>query len=125
MPEERRERIGRDEMLMRMFEAFEKYTYWTVKGLTEHTEQSTAYVKEMLSEIGQYVRKGPRKGMYTLKPEYMPNSNKDSDKMKTVAEVAPYSPSFSEEEDDDDDDDDETKDMDEKMEEVPETSEPS
>jgi hypothetical protein len=118
LPEERRERIGRDEMLMRMFEAFEKYTYWTVRGLTEHTEQSTAYVKEMLGEIGQYVRKGPRKGMYTLKPEYMPHSKKDNAPTSIIAEVAPYSPGYLDEEEDEG----EAGDMDEKMEEVPETS---
>jgi hypothetical protein len=113
LPEERRERIGRDEMLTRMFEAFEKYTYWTVKGLTEHAEQSTTYVKEMLGEIGQYVRKGPKKGMYTLKPEYMPYVKQDPTKATTIAEVAPYSPGDVEEE---------NEDIDEKMEEVPETS---
>jgi transcription initiation factor TFIIF subunit beta len=100
-------------MLTRMFEAFEKYTYWTIKGLVEHTEQSIAYVKEMLAEIGQYTRKGPRKGMYTLKSEYMPYVKKDASQSSIIAEVAPYNPEDIEEENRDD--------WEEKMEEVPET----
>jgi transcription initiation factor TFIIF subunit beta len=104
--EERRERIGRDEMLTRMFEAFEKYTYWTIKGLVEHTEQSVAHVKEMLNEVGQYVRKGPRKGMYMLKPEYVPYMKKDPRQPAIVAEVAPYNPEDVEEEEEEEEEED-------------------
>ncbi|PVV05440.1 hypothetical protein BB560_000038 [Smittium megazygosporum] len=71
--ETRLERIPRSELIDLLFNAFEKYQYWTLKGLIEFTKQPTMYLREVLNEIAALNKRGPYSSMYSLKPEFSVN----------------------------------------------------
>lgn len=53
-----------------LFAAFEQYPYWSFKGLVEHVKQPHSYLKEVLGEICNFIKKGPYTAKYQLKPEF-------------------------------------------------------
>ncbi|KAI7865483.1 transcription initiation factor IIF, beta subunit-domain-containing protein [Spinellus fusiger] len=107
---EKATRMPRNELMDLLFAAFDRYPYWSFKGIVEHTKQPAQYLKEILSEICILNKRGPYAGNYQLKPEYKQRSaaerpNRDRpDKKESSA-------SSSSEEDDDDEDDDEEEAM--------------
>lgn len=70
IPDEKRERLPKNEVMDMLFRAFEAIPHWNFKGLVEQTQQPTVYLKEILSEIAVYNQRGPYKNLYELKPEY-------------------------------------------------------
>lgn len=75
-PELRKERLPRAEVMDLVFKAFEKFAHWTLKGLVEHTQQPTSYLKEVLAEICIFNKRGPYKNLFELKPEYKKSYNR-------------------------------------------------
>ncbi|PVU90070.1 hypothetical protein BB561_005037 [Smittium simulii] len=72
----RTERMPRNELIDMLFGAFEKYQYWTFKGLVEYSRQPSTFLKEVLSDIAILNKRGPYSSMYSLKPEFsMGNTN--------------------------------------------------
>jgi transcription initiation factor TFIIF subunit beta len=69
-PETKKERLPREELMDLLFTAFEKYSFWSFKGLVEYTNQPAVFLKELLAEIAIYNTRGPYKTMYQLKPEF-------------------------------------------------------
>ena len=67
---EKRERLPRSAVLDILFTEFEKYPYWTFKGIAEVANQPQAWLKECLAEVATLVKRGPYAGMYQLLPEY-------------------------------------------------------
>jgi transcription initiation factor TFIIF subunit beta len=67
--EKKRERLGKNEALDIVFNAFEKYSSWTVKDLADFTGQPTAFIQEIVDEIC-VVNKKDHKNTYELKNEY-------------------------------------------------------
>ncbi|KAJ2519519.1 hypothetical protein H4217_002624, partial [Coemansia sp. RSA 1939] len=63
-------RMDRKDLMNMLFASFEKYPYWSLKGLVEHTRQPTAFLKEVLLEIAKLNKRGPYTGTYSLKPEF-------------------------------------------------------
>lgn len=63
-------RVEKSELLDQLFMRFEEYEYWTLRGLKEVTRQPEGWLKEVLSEVGTLVKKGPYALKWTLKPEY-------------------------------------------------------
>ena len=66
--------MPRNELIDILFAEFEKFPYWTFKGIAERTQQPHAYLKEILSEVCNLNKRGPYSGMYQLKPEYASKS---------------------------------------------------
>lgn len=69
-PDQKRERLPKDEVMDMLFRAFERLPHWTFKALVDHTQQPSAYLKDILGEIAIYNTRGPYKNLYELKPEY-------------------------------------------------------
>jgi transcription initiation factor TFIIF subunit beta len=67
---EKATRMPRNELMDMLFVAFDKYPYWSFKGIAEHTKQPSQYLKEILGEICILNRRGPYTGNYQLKPEF-------------------------------------------------------
>lgn len=63
-------RLPRNELLDLIFAQFASAPYWTLKALQEHVEQPQTYLREVLSEIGHLIPRGPYAGMWTLKDEF-------------------------------------------------------
>ncbi|KAF9954211.1 hypothetical protein BGZ72_004746 [Mortierella alpina] len=63
-------RMPRNELMDMLFAAFEQYPYWSFKGLVEHVKQPHSYLKEVLGEICNFIKKGPYTAKYQLKPEF-------------------------------------------------------
>lgn len=62
--------MPRNELMDLLFTAFDKFPYWSFKGIVEHTKQPNQYLKEVLAEICILNKRGPYAGNYQLKPEY-------------------------------------------------------
>ncbi|KAI8877642.1 transcription initiation factor IIF, beta subunit [Backusella circina FSU 941] len=67
---EKATRMPRNELMDMLFAAFDKYPYWSFKGIAEHTKQPSQYLKEILGEICILNRRGPYTGNYQLKSEF-------------------------------------------------------
>jgi len=67
---EKATRMPRNELMDMLFAAFERYPYWSLKGIVEHTRQPMQYLKEILGEICILNKRGPYTSMYQLKAEY-------------------------------------------------------
>ncbi|KAG0053274.1 hypothetical protein BGZ83_001374 [Gryganskiella cystojenkinii] len=63
-------RMPRNELMDLLFAAFEKYPYWSRKGLVEYAKQPQSYLAEVLNEICDFIKKGPYTAKYQLKPEF-------------------------------------------------------
>ncbi|CAG8613820.1 9264_t:CDS:2 [Dentiscutata heterogama] len=71
--EQKTTRIPKNELIDSLFGAFEKYAYWTFKGLKDYVKQPESYLKEVLNEIAILDKKGHYNNCYHLKPEYSQN----------------------------------------------------
>ncbi|KAF9184442.1 hypothetical protein BGZ51_003337 [Haplosporangium sp. Z 767] len=69
-------RMPRNELMDMLFAAFEQYPYWSFKGLVEYVKQPHSYLKEVLSEICIFIKKGPYTAKYQLKPEFAGDSGR-------------------------------------------------
>ncbi|KAJ2482740.1 hypothetical protein IWW56_000913 [Coemansia sp. RSA 2131] len=63
-------RMERQDLMNLIFAKFEKYPYWSFKGLLEETRQPTAYLREVLADIARLNKSGPYVNNYSLKPEF-------------------------------------------------------
>lgn len=57
----KRVRMERDMLENMLFKLFEKTPYWTLLQLQKQTEQPTAFLKEVLTDIAVVNKKGPNK----------------------------------------------------------------
>lgn len=69
-PETKRIRIERGDLELLVFKLFEQQAYWTLKQLVAETQQPEAFLKEVMSELCIYNKRGPNQGKYELKPEF-------------------------------------------------------
>lgn len=93
-----------NELMDLLFAAFERYPYWSFKGIMEHSRQPAQYLKEVLTEICILNKRGPYAGNYQLKPEY---KDRESQAEKEGTEMARNSQALVGSDDDDDDIDEE------------------
>ncbi|PKB98987.1 hypothetical protein RhiirA5_250110, partial [Rhizophagus irregularis] len=63
-------RMPKNELIDLLFGAFEKYTYWTLRGLKDYAKQPESYLKDVLNEIAILDKRGSYNNCYHLKPEY-------------------------------------------------------
>lgn len=75
-PDLRKERLPKAEVMDLVFKAFEKFAYWSLKGLVDYTQQPTIYLKEVLAEICVFNKRGPYKNLFELRPEYKRSQNR-------------------------------------------------
>lgn len=68
--EGRASRMDKKALMKLLFELFDKYDYWTMKGLKEKTNQPEVYLKECLENIAVMERRGPYALKYRLRDEY-------------------------------------------------------
>ena len=68
--DEKRIRLPKAQVFDLLFKLFEKSEYASMKSLVEQTDQSASYLKEILPEIGELIKRGPYNSMWTLKTEY-------------------------------------------------------
>ncbi|KAJ1981549.1 hypothetical protein H4R34_002035 [Dimargaris verticillata] len=64
-------RMPKQELLDLLFEYFEEYQYWSLKGLVERTNQPVAFLKEVLKDIAVLNKRGQYAGTYNLRPEFL------------------------------------------------------
>ncbi|MCO5551439.1 hypothetical protein L7F22_004942 [Adiantum nelumboides] len=76
-PETKRIRIERGVLEDLVFKLFEQQPYWTLKQLVGETQQPEAFLKEVMSEICIYNKRGPNQGKYELKPEFCQSTEKE------------------------------------------------
>ena len=67
---ERMTRMPRNQLLDMLFVLFREREQWPIKILREKTQQPEAYLKEVLSEIASYHRKGEFSGTWGLTPSF-------------------------------------------------------
>lgn len=75
-------RMPKNELIDLLFGAFEKYAYWTLRGLKDYAKQPESYLKDVLNEIAILDKRGPYNNCYHLKPEY---SRQSSTAEETIA----------------------------------------
>jgi len=63
-------RMPRNELLDMLFELFEEYPYWSIKGLRNKVQQPEVYLREVLMSVADYHRVGPYASLWSLKSEY-------------------------------------------------------
>ncbi|KAG0237733.1 hypothetical protein BGW42_000139 [Actinomortierella wolfii] len=63
-------RMPKNELMDLLFSAFEQFPYWSFKGLVEYCKQPQSYLKEVLGDICNFIKKGPYTAKYQLKPEF-------------------------------------------------------
>eukprot|EP00252_Welwitschia_mirabilis_P020601 TRINITY_DN5080_c0_g3_i2.p1 TRINITY_DN5080_c0_g3~~TRINITY_DN5080_c0_g3_i2.p1 ORF type:complete len:294 (+),score=66.41 TRINITY_DN5080_c0_g3_i2:401-1282(+) len=68
--EMKRTRMDRNELENILFKLFERQPNWTLKQLVTETDQPQQFIKEILSDLGIYNKRGTNQGTYELKPEY-------------------------------------------------------
>ncbi|CAG8764564.1 11769_t:CDS:2, partial [Racocetra fulgida] len=81
-----------------LFGAFEKYAYWTFKGLKDYVKQPESYLKEVLNEIAILDKKGHYNNCYHLKPEYSQNISAETVSVAPQGVEAPLESVSNEEE---------------------------
>eukprot|EP00249_Psilotum_nudum_P011002 c22906_g1_i1 orf=743-1531(-) len=69
-PEAKRIRIERGDLEDMIFKLFEGQSHWALKQLVAETQQPEAFLKEVMSDLCVYNKRGPNQGKYELKPEY-------------------------------------------------------
>ncbi|KAI5066414.1 hypothetical protein GOP47_0019038 [Adiantum capillus-veneris] len=77
-PESKRIRIERGELEVMVFKLFEQQPYWTLKQLVNETQQPEAFLKEVMSELCIYNKRGPNQGKYELKPEFRMSTEEEN-----------------------------------------------
>lgn len=91
-PDSRRDRLPKPELLDILFKLFERKSNWTLKSLIDSTQQPAAFLREVLSEICDYIQRGPLKNTFKLKSEFNeyseekpnPQSSEDELEMERV-----------------------------------------
>jgi len=68
--DKKRIRAEKEEVMEKLFSAFEKHQYYTLKDLVHITQQPVIYLKSILKDVCIYNKKNPHKNTYELKPEY-------------------------------------------------------
>jgi len=63
-------RMEKEELQQKLFEAFEKHQYYSIKDLRNITLQPTSFLSEVLREIGVYSQHPDHRNMWELKEEY-------------------------------------------------------
>uniref|UniRef100_A0A914XZ56 General transcription factor IIF subunit 2 n=1 Tax=Panagrolaimus superbus TaxID=310955 RepID=A0A914XZ56_9BILA len=63
-------RAGREQVMDRIFDAFEKHQYYRLSDLQTLIQQPQGYLREILNDIAIYNTSPPHKSMWELKPEY-------------------------------------------------------
>jgi transcription initiation factor TFIIF subunit beta len=63
-------RMPRNELLDMLFELFEEYPYWAIKGLRNKVQQPEVYLREVLMTVADYHRVGPYASLWSLKAEF-------------------------------------------------------
>eukprot|EP00250_Pteridium_aquilinum_P028129 c36630_g1_i1 orf=675-1451(-) len=76
-PETKRIRIERGDLELLVFRLFEQQAYWTLKQLVAETQQPEAFLKEVMSDLCIYNKRGPNQGKYELKPEFRKSSEEE------------------------------------------------
>ncbi|KAI8070688.1 transcription initiation factor IIF, beta subunit-domain-containing protein [Gongronella butleri] len=99
---EKATRMPRNELMDMLFVAFDRYPYWSFKGILEHTRQPAQYLKEVLNEICVLNKRGPYAGNYQLKPEF---KHRESQAEQEGAARAKQDQGAQDDDGDDDDDD--------------------
>ena len=69
-PDSRKERLPKPELMDLLFRAFEREKYWSLRSLSDYSNQPSVYLKEILGEIADFNTRGPYKGMFQLKAEF-------------------------------------------------------
>jgi len=64
-------RRDKEELKSEIFDLFSDKKYWTNKELVAKLDQPENYLKEVLGEICNYIKSGPKKGCYELKQQYV------------------------------------------------------
>lgn len=64
-------RKDREELKTEIFSLFSNKKYWTNREIVAKLDQPENYLKEVLSEICNYIKSGPKKGCYELKHQYV------------------------------------------------------
>jgi len=72
-------RKDKDELKREIFGLFEDKKYWTNREIIAKLDQPEGFVKQVLSEICNLIRSGPKKGCYELKQQYVVNLQGDED----------------------------------------------
>ena len=62
-PDQRRERLPETEVMNAIFKAFEQYSLWSLRGLSDHIQQPVVHVKDVLSKVANYITRGPNKNL--------------------------------------------------------------
>ena len=65
----KRERLDKGDVIDILFKAFEKYSNWTVKDLSDFSGQPVAYIQEIINDIAVLDKKDHR-NTYILKEEF-------------------------------------------------------
>jgi hypothetical protein len=79
-------RMDRDELKKEIFNMFTEKDFWTNKELVAKLDQPENYLKEVLTEMCNYIRSGPKKGCYELKPQYLKSrvEQEDDEEMSDI-----------------------------------------
>lgn len=64
-------RLPRNELLDILFELYDQYPYWSIKGLRSRVQQPEVYLREVLQSIADLHKRGPYSGNWSLKPEFL------------------------------------------------------
>jgi hypothetical protein len=64
-------RKDKDILKNEIFDLFSVKKYWTNRELVAKLDQPENYLKEVLGEICNYIKSGPKKGCYELKQQYV------------------------------------------------------
>ncbi|KAJ1966033.1 hypothetical protein GGI12_000351 [Dipsacomyces acuminosporus] len=86
-------RMDRKDLMNLLFSAFEKYPYWSFKGLVEHTRQPAAFLKEVLADVAVLNKRGPYASTYSIKSEFRNSTNTAPDVLAASAIAGSSSPS--------------------------------
>lgn len=77
---EKKTRMPKEELKSAIFNMFNDENYLTAKVIGSKLEQPDNYLKEVLGEICDYIKTGPRKGCYELKRQFLKNDEIEKNK---------------------------------------------
>lgn len=69
-PTFKKTRMDRDDLKTAIFNLFNEEDYLTAREIGSKLDQPDNYLKEVLNEICDYIRTGPKKGFYELKRQF-------------------------------------------------------
>lgn len=71
-------RKDKGELQSEIFQLFSEKKYWTKKELVSKLDQPENYLKEVLLEICNYIKSGPKKSCYELKTQFLSADNENN-----------------------------------------------